>query len=119
MPLSAQNLNPEGAKPCGSRFIKYANRSPASPKPRARHASLESLEGANSSPTPISSSLLPANDGDSSNGFVATGIVNGGRLSSTSQGYDPVGDVNQDGIDDYFITSWGTRTSIQALGRAC
>ena len=47
------------------------------------------------------SSLLPANGGDGSKGFVTTGVVDRGRLGSPSQGYHPVGDVNQDGIDDF------------------
>src|SRR5258708_5390179 len=42
------------------------------------------------------SSLLPVNGGTASNDFVTTRIVDGGRLGGPSQGYDPVGDVNQD-----------------------
>src|SRR4051794_35794968 len=54
------------------------------------------------------SSLLPANGGNGSKGFVTTGIVDRGRLGSPSQGYQPVGDINRDGIADFFLAAVGT-----------
>ncbi len=44
-------------------------------------------------------SLLPANGGDGSNGFVVDGVA-GRRILQLS---GPVGDVNQDGLDDFLI----------------
>jgi hypothetical protein len=57
------------------------------------------------------SSLLPANGGDGSNGFVVDGIVDRGRLGYPMRGYHPLGDVNQDGVDDYFLAAPGVTTS--------
>src|SRR3954464_14330281 len=88
--------------------------------PRSRGRSLERLEERQLlSYTDFElSSLLPANGGDGSKGFVTTGVVDRGRLGGPAQGYQPVGDVNQDGIEDFFLTAVGTTAAPGAVGRA-
>lgn len=61
------------------------------------------------------STLLPANGGDGSNGFVVTGITDQGKLGYPLSPSQPLGDVNQDGIGDFFLaatqTNGGTAAS--------
>ena len=54
------------------------------------------------------SSLLPANGGDGSTGFVVSGITDGGKLGYPISNSQPLGDVNQDGIDDFLLSAPGT-----------
>ena len=54
------------------------------------------------------SSLLPANGGNGSSGFVVNGTTDNGRLGAPLLGYQPLGDVNQDGIDDFFLAARGS-----------
>ena len=54
------------------------------------------------------SSLLPANGGNGTSGFVVNGIIDhGGGLGAPLLGYQPLGDVNGDGIDDFFLAARG------------
>ena len=56
------------------------------------------------------SSLLPANGGDGSSGFVINGITDQAQLGYVSRldyGSRPLGDVNQDGIDDFYVSAVG------------
>jgi hypothetical protein len=57
------------------------------------------------------SSLLPANGGDGSRGFVVDGTVAGGRLGNPRLIYEKVGDLNQDGIDDLLLAAIGQNSS--------
>ena len=50
------------------------------------------------------SSLLPANGGDGSTGFVVNGTT-GKAIGSGLYGYQSLGDVNQDSIDDFLLAS--------------
>jgi hypothetical protein len=50
------------------------------------------------------SSLLPANGGDGSKGFAVSGIVEKGMLGNSRQSM-PIGDVNQDGLDDLILAA--------------
>ena len=53
------------------------------------------------------SCLLPANGGDGSSGFVVNGITDQGQLGrSANASPQPLGDVNQDGIDDFYLPAW-------------
>ena len=74
----------------------------------ARRMSLERLEERQllSSADFELSSLLPANGGDGSKGFVVNGTVGSGLLGNQFD-YSPVGDINQDGIDDFLVTAGG------------
>jgi hypothetical protein len=63
-------------------------------------------------------SLLPASGGDGSKGFVVDGIEDRARLGGANQGYDAVGDVNGDGVDDFIVSSLGTTVAPAAVGRA-
>ena len=54
------------------------------------------------------SSLLPANGGDGSKGFVVDGIIDQGKLGYIYRNYQPLGDLNQDGIDDFLLGAGGT-----------
>jgi glycosylphosphatidylinositol phospholipase D len=47
--------------------------------------------------------LLPANGGDGSKGFVVSGIDPADGLGSDR--FEPVGDINQDGVADFFIAA--------------
>ena len=54
------------------------------------------------------SSLLPANGGDGSSGFVINGITNEGHLGSPPYGISVrLGDVNGDSIDDFYLAAPG------------
>jgi hypothetical protein len=53
------------------------------------------------------SSLLPANGGDGSKGFVIDGIVAAERLGNPRFTYESVGDVNGDQIDDLLVAAPG------------
>lgn len=57
------------------------------------------------------SSLVPANGGDGSNGFVVDGVVAGGRNGQPRFTYEPAGDVNGDGIDDFLLAAPGAANS--------
>jgi hypothetical protein len=54
------------------------------------------------------SSLLPANGGDGSSGFVIDGITDFGQLGRPAFGCQPLGDINQDGVDDFLLAAPGT-----------
>ncbi|QEH38910.1 FG-GAP repeat protein [Aquisphaera giovannonii] len=53
------------------------------------------------------SSLLPANGGNGSAGFVVDGIVEGGIFGQPRFTYEQVGDVNGDGVDDLLLAAPG------------
>jgi hypothetical protein len=86
---------------------------------RSRRTSLERLEDRRllSYADFELSSLLPANGGDGSKGVVVDGVTDRGRFGAPGQGYHSVGDVNQDGIDDFFIAALGTSVEPASLGR--
>ena len=75
---------------------------------RARSARLEQMESRQllSAAEFELSSLLPANGGDGSNGFVVSGIVDRGRLGGPTA-YQPIGDVNGDTLDDMLLSAPG------------
>lgn len=53
------------------------------------------------------STLLPANGGNGTNGFVIDGTDNNKKLGIPAKGYQPLGDVNQDGVNDFLLVSGG------------
>ena len=57
------------------------------------------------------SSLLPANGGDGSKGFVVNGSVASGKLGQPRFTYEAVGDINQDGTDDVLLAAPGQGNS--------
>src|SRR5689334_16079097 len=57
------------------------------------------------------SSLLPANGGDGSKGFVLDGVLAGGKLGMPRLTYEKVGDLNQDGIADLLVAAPGQGNS--------
>ena len=65
------------------------------------------------------SSLLPANGGDGSTGFVVSGITNGGKLGYPISNSQPLADVNQDGIDDFLLSAPGTNGGTAAEPGVC
>jgi hypothetical protein len=80
---------------------------------RSRPANLERLEERQllSAAELDLSSLLPANGGDGSKGFVATGIVDQGKFGTPASCDHPLGDVNGDGIDDLLLAATGQSAS--------
>ena len=60
-------------------------------------------------------SLLPANGGDGSNGFVVDGVVDRGIMGYPFPGFHPVGDINQDGIDDFVLAAPGNYTDASPI----
>ena len=53
---------------------------------------------------------LPANGGDGSGGFVIDGITDQGYLGSPIGSWNcahPLGDINQDGVDDFYVAASG------------
>ena len=103
--------NPDPKEP--SHVAPFSSRtrstSPRSRNSRARRTNLERLEERQllSAAEFELSSLLPANGGDGSKGFVVNGIVDRGKLGHPRFGYQPLGDVNQDGIDDLLVAAAG------------
>ena len=57
------------------------------------------------------SSLLPANGGDGSTGFVVDGILANNNLGLVRSS-QAVGDINGDGTDDFFLRPRGARSSL-------
>jgi hypothetical protein len=95
--------------PLPSRARSMPRRSRSS---HSRRTSLERLEGRRLLSTADFelSSLLSANGGDGSKGFAVSGIVDQGKLGSQLV-YQPVGDVNGDGIDDLLLAAPGQSSS--------
>jgi hypothetical protein len=101
-------------------FAYQARRAPGRSRiTRARRAALEHLEArALLSVAEFElSSLLPANGGDGSAGFVVDGIEAHGRLAAPSRSTRPVGDINQDGNDDFLLAASGTSAGESAQSR--
>ncbi len=64
------------------------------------------------------SSLLPANGGDGTSGFVIDGITDRGKIGGSSYGSQQLGDVNQDGIDDFYLAAPGVYGTINTLSQS-
>jgi hypothetical protein len=62
------------------------------------------------------SSLLPANGGDGSSGFVMNGLVNQSKLGYFASSL-PLGDVNQDGINDFLMAAPGIAGTTPTLSQ--
>jgi subtilisin family serine protease/subtilisin-like proprotein convertase family protein len=62
-------------------------------------------------------STLLATNSDGSQGFAVSGIVNGGGLGGPRK-YQPVGDINEDGIDDFLLSAPTTLANATAPAQA-
>ena len=95
-----------------SRAAVSANisRSASRKRPQARRLRCESLEDRRllAFADFELSSLLPANGGDGSKGFVVSGVTEQGHLVYSMDNSKPLGDVNNDGIADFFLAATGT-----------